>query len=601
MPVNGSRVRQLPKTVAAVLRLSWEASPSTLLSAVAVAVVQAVIPPLTIWLGKRLVDSVVAGAGTGSSRLRDLAPTIAALGIAGAAMRVATSIASHRQRLYATTVELHAERRLLEHVAAMDIGYFDQPAWYDRATRATRDLAWRPFNVSWSVVSLTGSSVALLGLLGLLATLTPLLVLFALLAVAPSAVLQRRVNADLYRFWTDTTTSDRQRQYLRDLLSQPQTAKEVRAFGLSRHLLDRHSDVTRRRVSVLRRLHARADRIVVLSGILSGAALAAAYAVVASRGLDGSLTPGDLAIVIGVFAAVTTQVGGFFQSVFDLDQNATFLQDYFSFLELAPLLPVPADPVPLPSALDDGIRVEQVTFSYPDQHQPALRELSLHVRPGQLLALVGLNGAGKTSLVKLLLRFYDPQEGRITVGGVDIRRVDPAALRARIGVLFQDFARYDLSVRDNVAFGRPDGEATDHAVWQALRAAQAEGVLSGLRGGLDSNVGRLFEGGHDLSGGEWQRLALARLLYRDADIWILDEPTSALDPEVEAAFFASLRGLLRDRIGIILSHRFSTVRAADAIAVMADGRVTEQGTHEELVAAGGEYAKLFQLQAAAYR
>jgi len=227
--------------------------------------------------------------------------------------------------------------------------------------------------------------------------------------------------------------------------------------------------------------------------------------------------------------------------------------------------------------------------------------LSLRIRDGELIALVGENGAGKSTLVKLLLRFYDADQGSVRVGGVDLKDLDPEALRSRIGVLFQDYASYELTIRDNVVMGRPDVEASDERVMEALCDARSDWLVKKMPNGLDSKVGRLFEGGHDLSGGEWQRLALARIMYRDADVWILDEPTSSLDPEAEAGIFAELKENLRGRIGIVISHRFSTVRIADRIAVVADGRVTELGTHEELLAAEGRYAQLFELQAAGYR
>jgi ATP-binding cassette subfamily B protein len=227
--------------------------------------------------------------------------------------------------------------------------------------------------------------------------------------------------------------------------------------------------------------------------------------------------------------------------------------------------------------------------------------LNLHIRGGELIALVGENGAGKSTLIRLLLRFYDPDQGSVRIGGVDLKDLDPAALRSRIGVLFQDYASYELSVRENVVMGRPDGKPNDERVMEALRDARSDWLLKKMPKGLDAKVGRLFEGGHDLSGGEWQRLALARIMYRDADIWILDEPTSSLDPEAEAAIFAELKENLKGRIGIVISHRFSTVRIADRIAVIADGKVTELGTHQELLRAEGRYAQLFELQAAGYR
>ena len=249
----------------------------------------------------------------------------------------------------------------------------------------------------------------------------------------------------------------------------------------------------------------------------------------------------------------------------------------------------------------DSIEFDNVAFTYPGGSEPAVEGLSLMIHAGELVALVGENGAGKSTLVKLLLRFNDPDVGTVRIGGVDLRDIDPEVLRNRIGVLFQDYASYELSVRENVVMGRPGSPPDDSRVMEALRDARSDWLLRKMPKGLDSKVGRLFEGGHDLSGGEWQRLALARIMYRDTEIWILDEPTSSLDPEAEAAIFAELKENLRGRIGIVISHRFSTVRIADRIAVIADGHVRELGTHGDLIRAGGRYAKLFELQAADYR
>jgi ATP-binding cassette subfamily B protein len=306
-------------------------------------------------------------------------------------------------------------------------------------------------------------------------------------------------------------------------------------------------------------------------------------------------------LVIGAFASVAATLGNVSSTFVAVDQHTTFLDDYFSFLAIEPLVPVKAQPHAVPARLDAGIEFDTVTFTYPGGTSPAVDELSLHIRNGELIALVGENGAGKSTLVKLLLRFYDVSKGTVRVGGVDLRDVNPEALRSRIGVLFQDYASYELTIRENVLMGRPDGQTDDERVLDALRDARSEWLLKKMPNGLDSKVGRLFEGGHDLSGGEWQRLALARIMYRDADIWILDEPTSSLDPEAEAAIFAELKENLKGRIGIVISHRFSTVRIADRIAVIDDGRVTELGTHDELLRADGRYAHLFELQAAGYR
>jgi ATP-binding cassette subfamily B protein len=338
-----------------------------------------------------------------------------------------------------------------------------------------------------------------------------------------------------------------------------------------------------------------------LSGLVTGTALALAYVFVGVRGAAGTIDPGGVVLVIGAFTSVSATLGNISSTVVAVDQHTTVLDDYFSLLAIDPLVPVPASPSAVPDGPIEGIEFDNVTFSYPGGTEPAVEGLSLRIRSGELIALVGENGAGKSTLVKLLLRFYDVDRGAVRVGGVDLRDVDPAELRSRIGVLFQDYASYELSVRENVVMGRPGGAIDDERVTEALRDSRSEWLVKKMPNGLDSRVGRLFEGGHDLSGGEWQRLALARIMYRDADIWILDEPTSSLDPEAEAGIFAELKENLRGRIGIVISHRFSTVRIADRIAVVADGRVTELGTHEELLRADGRYAQLFELQAAGYR
>ena len=342
-------------------------------------------------------------------------------------------------------------------------------------------------------------------------------------------------------------------------------------------------------------------RISLLTGLVTGTTLALAYLFVAVEGVAGTIDPGGVVLVIGAFTSVSTTLGQISSTFVAVDQHTTFLEDYFSFLAIDPLVTVPAQPICVPKSLDEGIEFRDVGFSYQGAREPAVQNLNLHIRNGELIALVGENGAGKSTLVKLLLRFYDADQGSIMVGGVNVKDIEPTALRSRIGVLFQDYASYELSVRENVMMGRPDILADDERVLKALKDSRSEWLVNKMSKGLDSKVGRLFEGGHDLSGGEWQRLALARIMYRDADIWILDEPTSSLDPEAEAGIFAELKENLKGRIGIVISHRFSTVRIADRIAVIADGKVTELGSHDELLKANDRYAQLFELQAAGYR
>ena len=591
---------RLRDNIAGGLRLAWDASPREFCIVVALSIFAAVLPPAAVWLGSRLVGQV-ARAVTEPVAFSSFAPLVVALGLVAAAEHALGTIRYQRQDLFAWSVEIHATRRFLERAATVDVGHFDNSDWHDRMARAKRDVGWRPFQLTWSVIGLGSSTVTVLGMLGILLTLHPVLVALSLASVLPGVLVGRRINKEKYEFWFTTTPDEREKDYIGDLLSGIGTVREIRAFGIGRHFLDRHSQIVGKQFRKLQRLYSRAGRFALSSGVVTGVALAAAYAFVAVRGSRGTLAAGDLAALIGAFAAVTSQVGLISGSLLSLDQHAQFLDDYFSFLEIEPLVAAPASPTPIPARLDGGIVFENVRFSYPRTADEALSGVDIEIRPGELVAFVGENGAGKTTIIKLLLRFYDPDAGAIRIGGVDLRDVDPDVLRTRTGVLFQDFTNYQLSLRENVTLGRVDRASADVNVVSALESARAGWLMRKLPKGLDSNVGRLFEGGQDLSGGEWQRLALARLIYRQADVWILDEPTSNLDPEAEAAIFSELKDQLHGRMGIVISHRFSTVRVADRIYVIQDGRVIESGSHDELVAAGGRYAELFELQAAGYR
>jgi ATP-binding cassette subfamily B protein len=562
--------------------------------------VSAAMPPISVYLGAMLVNRI-SQARVQSLRLTDLLPIVIGLWLATTVQRALSAYTGYGRNLFVRRVELEAERRLLTKASKIDLGHFDNSDWHDRLARAKRDVSWRPGDLTWSVLGLSGNTVTIVMMAGLLASLHWVLVALALAAAGLSLVLERRMTSRLYEYFYKETPEERERGYLGDLLVQPRTTKEIRAYVLADYLLERHRKVSEYLMKQREQMYRSATRVSMLTGLVAGTTLALAYVFIAIRGVAGTIDPGGVVLVIGAFTSVAGTLGQISSTFVSVDQHTTFLDDYFSFLAIDPLVPVPSAPHPEPDWHIDAIDFENVTFQYPGGTEPAVTGLSLHIRHGELIALVGENGAGKSTLVKLLLRFYDADQGSVRVGGVDLKTLDPDVLRRRIGVLFQDYATYELSVRENVVMGRPDGEVKDERVMEALRDARSEWLLKKMPKGLDAKVGRLFEGGHDLSGGEWQRLALARIMYRDADIWILDEPTSSLDPEAEAAIFAELKENLKGRIGIVISHRFSTVRIADRIAVIGDGHVTELGTHEELLRAGGRYAELFELQAAGYR
>jgi ATP-binding cassette, subfamily B, bacterial len=583
------------------MTLAWAASPRLLIRYSLLGMFNAIMPPVSVYLGSVLVNKI-AEAQLRAMQFKDVLYIVIGLWLTFVIQRAVGAYMGFGRNLYVRRVELEAERRLLEKASQVDLGHFDNSDWHDRLARAKRDVNWRPGDLTWSILGLSGNIVSIILMSGLLASLHYVLVILALGAAFLSLALESRTTTKLYKYFYKETPEERERQYLGDLLVQPKNTKEVRAYVVADYLLGRYrklsEDLFRQREKMFRM----GSRMSLLSGFVTGTVLALAYVFVAYRGIVLHHTnPGDVVLVIGAFTSVAGTLGNISSTFVAVDQHTTFLDDYFSFLGVEQLVPVPSRPEPIPETSIDGIEFDNVTFSYPGGTEPALVGLKLKIRKGELMALVGENGAGKSTLIKLLLRFYDVQEGAIKVGGIDVKDMDPKDLRNRIGVLFQHYATYELTVRENVVMGRPNGMTNDERVIKALQDSRSAWLVSKMPDGLDSKVGRLFEGGHDLSGGEWQRLALARIMYRNADIWILDEPTSSLDPEAEAAIFAELKENLKGRIGIVISHRFSTVRIADRIAVIDDGRVTELGTHEELLAAGNRYARLFELQASGYR
>jgi len=599
--IKTSRLKRVRKNLGHAMTLAWAASPRLLIRYSLLGMFNAIMPPIAVYLGSVLVNKI-AEAHLHTMEFKDVLYIVIGLWLTFVVQRAVGAYMGFGRNLYVRRVELEAERRLLEKASQVDLGHFDNSDWHDRLARAKRDVNWRPGDLTWSILGLSGNIVSIILMAGLLASLHYVLVILALGAAFLSLALESRTTTKLYKYFYKETPEERERQYLGDLLVQPKNTKEVRAYLVADYLLGRYGKLSEDLFKQRQKIFRMGSRISLLSGFVTGTILALAYVFVAYRGIVlRNINPGAVVLVIGAFTSVAGTLGNISSTFVAVDQHTTFLDDYFSFLHVEQLVPVPSKPEVIPDIAIEGIDFDNITFTYPGGTEPALIGLNLKIPKGELMALVGENGAGKSTLVKLLLRFYDVQEGAIKVGGIDVKDMDPKDLRNRIGVLFQDYATYELTVRENVVMGRPNGMTNDERVIKALQDSRSEWLVSKMPNGLDSKVGRLFEGGHDLSGGEWQRLALARIMYRDADIWILDEPTSSLDPEAEAAIFAELKENLKGRIGIIISHRFSTVRIADRIAVIDNGKVTELGSHQELLAANNRYAQLFELQASGYR
>jgi ATP-binding cassette subfamily B protein len=599
-PTATTRASRVRANLKKGLELAWAASPKSLIKFSVLGMINAAMTPIAVYLGAVLVNRI-ADASSHKIAFSEVLPIVAGLWIVATLQRTISAYMGYGRNLFVRRVELEAEKRLLAKASKVDIGNFDNSNWHDRLARAKRDVSWRPGDLTWSVLGLSSNLVTIILMASLLASLHYVLVILAILAAALSLALESRVTSKLYEFFYKETPEERERGYIGDLLAQPRTTKEIRAYVLADYLLGRHSNLSESLFRQRAQMYKAGTRVSILTGIVTGTTLALAYLFVSIKGSEGVIDPGGVVLVIGAFTSVSSTLAIISSTFVSVDQHTTFLDDYFSFLSIDELVKKVESTEALPERLDKGIVFENVSFKYSGSPEYAVRNFNLAINSGELIALVGENGAGKSTIVRLLLRFYDVDSGSISIGGVDLRKTNPEELRNRVGVLFQDYANYELTVRENVTMGRPNAEVSDERVLRSLRDARSEWLVNKMPNGLDSKVGRLFEGGHDLSGGEWQRLALARIMYRDADIWILDEPTSSLDPEAETAIFAELKENLKGRIGIVISHRFSTVRIADRIAVISDGKVSEIGSHNELMNARGRYSELFELQAAGYR
>ena len=429
----------------------------------------------------------------------------------------------------------------------------------------------------------------------------PWLMVLMAIALVPSFIGEAHFNAQSY--WLNYARAPERREldYVRQTAASVETAKEVKIFGLSRFLIDRFRDLSLSFYAANRRI---AVRRAAWGAFLSGVGTIAyyvAYAFIVWRTLAGEFTVGDLTFLAGSFRRLHQMMEGLLSGFTSVASQALYLDDLFSFFEVRPEITSPPDARPFPAPLTRGFVFEDVGFRYPGQERWAVRGLSFTLHAGEVLALVGENGAGKTTLVKLLARLYDPDEGRILLDGHDLREYDLQQLRANVGVIFQDFVRFHLSAADNIAVGRIEARGDRARIEAAARRALADEVIGKLPAGYDQVIGKRFRGGVELSGGEWQKLAIARAYMRDAQVLILDEPTAALDARSEYEVFQRFKELSRGKTAVLISHRFSSVRMADRIVVLGDGRVEAIGTHEELLQRGGRYAELFELQAAGYR
>jgi ATP-binding cassette subfamily B protein len=512
---------------------------------------------------------------------------------------------SHARKLIQQLIQLQLANRIrgeiIRKALTLDLAFFEDPEFYDRLQNARREAGYKPVDLIDDTFLIVQNTITLVSFAVLLLRFSPWLVAILLITSVPAFAAATRFSEEGFRLLSRRAPETRQINYLGRLLTEDSSAKEVKLFNLGDTLLKRYMTLFEKFFQEDKSLALRRAVVGFGLGLIATLGFYGSYAWIVWRTVEGRISLGDMTLYLSIFRQGQSTFQAILSGVGTIYENNLFMAHLFDFLDLKPQMGVAARHQRLPIPLRAGIEFRGVGFRYPDSGDWALRGIDLSIRPGEKIALVGPNGAGKTTLIKLLSRLYDPTEGTIRIGGIDIRELDPLDLRQRIGVIFQDFVRYHLPASENIGFGQIEALHRLDQIIESARKSGAHSIIENLPDGYQTMLGRWFHGGHELSVGQWQKIALARAFMREAEILVLDEPTASLDAATEYEIFSHFQELTAGKMAILISHRFSTVRMADRIVVIQEGRIAEIGSHQDLLRQEGIYARMFSMQAEGYR
>jgi ATP-binding cassette, subfamily B, bacterial len=597
-------LRSAFRTIPRAFKLVWRAHPQGAIAMAVVTLIAAGLPALQAWIGKLIVDSVIQSVNARQTVEEGLRQALPYLLLEFAIITIDLVVREVRtlfQRILNSRLKHEMSTSIVRQALGLDLHYFENAKFYDQLQNARQEVGFRAMTILETSFMLVQHLITIGTVIGILISFSPLIALILVCATLPALAAQLRYGDMNYLLQTMRAPENRRMNYLEHLLTVDTSAKEVKLFGLGEPMLKRYEALFEkfyREDTALARW--RGSRSL-LWGMLASSSYYAAYAYIVWRTLTGSITLGELTFYLALFRQSQMSLEQMFGTIGQIYESGRFMENLLNFLSLKNQSSGNPNPRPMPRPIRKGIEFRNVSFRYPNRPQWALRNVNLSIGAGEKLALVGNNGAGKTTLVKLMTRLYDPTEGQILLDGVDIREYDINELRKRIGVIFQDFVRYHATVRENIGFGQIDAMDDEQRILSAAERGGADEVVDRLPDSYDTMLGAWFEKGQELSGGQWQKIALSRAFMRDGEVLVLDEPTAALDAEREFEIFQRFRELTDGKIALLISHRFSTVRMADRIVVLENGHLTELGTHQELLVRNGTYAKLFNMQAAGYR